>query len=73
MFKKKYIFRYEDGEFVAWCNPMHIRQAAAVAYAENAKSFLEVAEESTGKTVMVVVYREKNPKGFMYLFPEDEN
>lgn len=72
MFKHKYIFRHENGEFEALCNPMHIRQAAAIALAQNEAKFMEVADANTGRTEMVVVYRETNPKdGFMFLFPED--
>lgn len=70
MFKKKYIFRHENGEFVALCNPMHIR-AAAVAIADNSAKFMEIADAETGRTEMVAIYRESNPDGFTFLFPED--
>ncbi len=71
MFKAKYIFRHENGEFEAYCNPMHIRQAAAVAIYEHNAKFMEIADAKTGKTEMVAVYREANPNGgFMFLFPE---
>lgn len=74
MFKRKYIFRHENGEFEAWCNPMYIRAAAAVALAENAAKFMEVADSNTGETLMVAVYRPGNqPDGFKFLFPDDEN
>lgn len=74
MFKKEYIFRHEKGEFVAWCNPMFIRQAASVALAECEAQFMEVADKKTGETLMVVVYRPGNkPDGFKFLFPEDED
>lgn len=73
MFKNKFIFRHENGEFEALCNPMHIRQAAAIALAENQTKFMEVADPKTGRTEMVCVYREANPNGgFMFLFPEDK-
>lgn len=74
MFKKEYIFRHENGEFVALCNPMFIRQAAAMTLAENSAKFVEVADKKTGETLMVVVYRPGNkPHGFKFLFPEDED
>lgn len=73
MFKQDYIFRHENGEFVARCNPMHLRAAASVAIAENSAKFMEVADNKTGETLMVCVYREANPNGgFMFLFPEDK-
>lgn len=73
MFKNKFIFRHENGEFEALCNPMHIRYAAAVALYENKSKFMEVADATTGRTEMVCVYREANPgTGFMFLFPDDE-
>lgn len=59
---------------MAWCNPMHIRQAAAVALSQNEAKFMEIADEKTGETLMICVYRSANPNGgFMYLFPDDEN
>ncbi len=71
MFKQRYIFRSEDEEFEALCNPMHIRQAAAVALTQHGVKFMEVAEPN-GETLMVCVHRPGNPNGgFMYLFPEE--
>lgn len=73
MFKRKFIFRHENGEFEALCNPMHIRQAAAVALYQNESKFMEIADAKTGITEMICVYREANPNGgFMFLFPDDE-
>lgn len=73
MFKKKFVFRHENGEFEAYCNPMFIRQAAAVALSENQAKFMEIADSKTGVTEMVCVYRSTNPNGgFMFLFPDDE-
>lgn len=74
MFKTKYIFRHENGEFEALCNPMHIRHAAIIALSENNAKFLEVADADTGETLMIAVYRSANPNGgFMFLFPNNEN
>jgi hypothetical protein len=73
MWKTKYKFRSEKGEFEAYCNPMHLRQAAACALAEKEAQFMEVADAKTGETLMIAVFREGNPKGFMFLFPDDEN
>lgn len=74
MFKRKFIFRHENGEFEALCNPMHIRQAAAMALYQNEAKFMEIADKETGTTLMVCVYRKANPNsGFMYLFPNQEN
>lgn len=71
--KHEYIFRHEKGEFKAWCNPMYIRQAAAVALCQNSSKFMEIADAKTGKTAMVCLYREANYNGgFVFLFPEDE-
>lgn len=72
MFKSKYLFRHENGEFEAYCNPMFIRQAAIVALSENHAKFMEVADCNTGITEMVCVYRSVNPNGgFMFLFPDE--
>lgn len=72
MFKKKFLFRHENGEFEALCNPAHIRQAAAVALYENNSKFMEVADVATRRTEMVCIYREANPNGgYIFLFPEE--
>lgn len=73
MFKQKFIFRHENGEFEAYCNPTFIRQAAAVAISEHNAKFMEVADAKSGKTLMVAVHRSTNPNGFVFLFPEDNN
>lgn len=73
MWKTKFLFRSEDEQFEAYVNPMHIRQAAAVALSQHGANFMEVADVKSGETLMVCVYREANPNGgFMYLFPDDE-
>jgi hypothetical protein len=72
MWQTKFLFRSEKCEKEMYCNPMHIRQAAACALAEQEAEFMEVADANTGKTLMVAVYRTANPNGFMFLFPEDE-
>lgn len=71
MFKQEFIFRHENGEFKAWVNPIHLRQAAAVALAETEAQFMEIADKDTGETLMVCVHRQGNPNGFKFLFPED--
>lgn len=74
MWKTKFIFRTEDEQFEALVNPMHIREAAAVALTQHGVKFMEVADAKTGETLMVCVYRETNPNGgFMFLFPEDKS
>lgn len=73
MWKKKFIFRSEKSEFEAYCNPMHIRQAAVVALSEHEAMFMEIADAETNETLMVVVFRESNPgSGFKFLFPNEE-
>lgn len=72
MFKKKYLFRTEDEQFEALCNPMHIREAAAVALTQHGVKFVEISEIG-GPTIMVCVFNVHNPNGgFMYLFPEEK-
>lgn len=74
MWKTKFIFRTEDEEFETLVNPMHIRQAAAIALTQHGVKFLEVADAQTGEPLMVCVYREANPNnGFMFLFPNTED
>lgn len=74
MWKTKFLFRTEDEQFEALVNPMHIREAAAVALTQHGVKFMEVAHAKTGKTLMVCVHRESNPNGgFMFLFPEDKS
>lgn len=73
MFKRKYIFRHENGEFEAYCNPMYIRQAAAVASAECNAKFMEVVDIKTGMPLLVCVHRTPSvDDGFVFLFPEDD-
>lgn len=71
MWKKKFLFRTEDEQFEAYCNPMHIRQAAAVALTQHGVRYMEIAEP-TGETLMICTYYPANPNGgFVYLFPEE--
>lgn len=73
MWKTKFLFRTEDEQFEALVNPMHIREAAAVALTQHGVKFMEVADAKTGETLMVCVHNEANPNGgFAFLFPEDK-
>lgn len=49
MWKTKFLFRTEDEQFEALVNPMHIREAAAVALTQHGVKFMEVADAKTGE------------------------
>lgn len=65
MFKSEFIFRSENQEFTALCNPEHLQAAAATALTQANAKFMEVVDKATGHTVLVCIHRQE----FIFLYP----
>lgn len=66
MEKYEYIFRSEDQEFTAWCNPEHLESAAACALHKLGVKFLEVVHKASNETELITIFRGK----FIFLYPK---
>ncbi len=68
MDKYEYIFRSEDKEFTAWCNPEHLESASACALNKLGAKFLEVVHKASNEIELITIYRDK----FIFFYPKTD-